>query len=323
MPLVSIIIPARNEEKILPRLLESLKKLTYPHFEVIVVDDRSEDRTAEVARSFGASVIMGKELPPHWNGKNWACHQASLQAKGDYLLFTDADTFHKPESLSSALSFFQKKEAALMSALPYHRAERPWEKLMGPFHALIFVATVPNNPQPRRLFAIGQYLFFSRKSYDRLGGHAAVASVYPDDLALANQCLGQGEKYVVHCEEPLFEVRMYASLMEFITGWRRNFLAGIQHSKPQVFIEVILAICGITGAGHFSNSFLCFIPALLSLALIWRRQSPSGNFSTWGIILWPFSLFIYCWVTILTTWDWVRGNKIEWKGRNYEGWSMK
>lgn len=319
-PLVSIIIPARNEEKNLPLLLESIKKLTYPKLEVIVVDDHSSDRTFEVARSFGVQVISSAPLPEKWNGKNWACHQGALQASGDFLLFTDADTSHRPDSVERALRFFNNSRADLISALPYHRTETFWEKWMGPFHALVYVATTPNRPRLKRLFAVGQYLLFSKGSYRKLGGHEAVASKYPDDLSLANLCLKSGGTYSVHTGRPLFDVRLYDSFRAAVNGWRRNFLAGIQKSRIQATAEVILAIFALTGSGRAFDGALTAVPAVLSWLVILVRQRSFGDFSAVGVLVIPFSLALYCWVTVLALFDFASGNTLVWKERSYQGW---
>ena len=153
-PGVSIVIPARDEEHNLPSLLASLRAIDYPAYEVIVVDDNSSDRTAAVAEAGGARVLRGLPLPPGWNGKNWACHQAVKIATGELLLFTDADTVHRADGLRRAVGFLEAKNADLVSALPYHRCPTWWERLLGPFHALVLVATAHRRPRPRRLYAV-------------------------------------------------------------------------------------------------------------------------------------------------------------------------
>jgi len=319
-PKASILIPARNEAANLPRLLESLQRLDYPDREVIVVDDQSSDGTAEVAARFGARVIQGQPLPPGWNGKNWACHQAAQAATGDYLLFTDADTEHAPDSLKRAISFFESRKLNLLSAIPWHRAEKFWERLMGPFQALIFVATAPYSPKRHRLFAVGQYLLFSRSSYQGQGGHAAVAGEYPDDFALANSCFEHGGRYAVYNGPTLLKVRMYTNLASFITGYRRNFLAGIQITRWHSTVAVVLALWAMTGGGHPFQTLGSFLTALFCALLVARHQRAWGDFSVAGVIFLPFSLSVYALSTALAAFDFATGNAVRWKGRRYEDW---
>jgi hypothetical protein len=153
-----------------------------------------------------------------------------------------------------------------------------------------------------------------------MGGHEAVKSQYPDDLGLANLCIRTKGRYVFYQGPYLFRVRMYATLQEFIAGWRRNFLAGIQQSRVSAFLEVVLVFCGLLGAGQMFSSFWMFLPAFLSFFTITRRQKLWGNFSVLGVFLFPFALGLYCWVTALAFNDFFRGNVLAWKGRSYTSW---
>ncbi|MFN0117501.1 MAG: glycosyltransferase [Elusimicrobiota bacterium] len=322
-PLISIIIPARNEEGNLPRLLDSLQKLSYPNKEIILIDDQSTDKTAEIARSYPIKLLTGTPLSEGWNGKNWACHQAVLQAQGEYFLFTDADTEHTENSLEKALVAYRHKKADLMSALPYHRNETWWEKMMGPFHALLLTATNAYQPRFRRLYAVGQYLFFSRSSYFEQGGHEGVKAQYPDDLALANACISTGGFFAIYTKEPLFNVRMYPGFKLFIQGWRRNFLAGMQQSDFSGTFDVIMVIIALTSAGHAPFFFWGGFTAFICGGFLLWRQHKWGNFSILGPLFPIVSLVPYGIVTLLALSDYLRGNVLKWKGRSYVGWTSK
>ena len=191
-PKVSVVVPARNEEHNMSRLLASLTNLSYPNYEIVIVDDQSTDQTKAIAESYGVRIIGSKPTPEGWNGKNWACHQAIPYLTGNVFLFSDADTEHHKDSLERAVSFLLSSKGSMMSSLPYHRVESWWEKLIGPFYTILLAATAPYSPKPKRLFAIGQYLMFTRASYEKQGGHEAGFNQYPDDLALANACLQKG-----------------------------------------------------------------------------------------------------------------------------------
>jgi len=320
LPRVSIVVPARNEESNIRRLLRSLKNLSYPSYEVYVVDDQSEDRTPIIAHDMGFHVIKGTPPPPGWTGKNWACHQVVKKLKGDIFLFTDADTEHRKDSLHRAVQFLQKSGVDMVSALPYHRLETIWEKLMGPFYAFLMAATAPYSPRPRRLFAIGQYLMFRRDSYLAQGGHASIRNQYPDDLALANACIKKGGRYRIFQGRPLFQVRMYPTFKDFIKGWRRNFLAGIQQSNLWTTLEVFLYFFGITGGGLFWMTLWGAVPMMAALVTLTAVQKAWGRFSFAGVLLLPFSLSLFCLITALAGWDYINGNVLKWRGRNYTGW---
>ena|SRR5438128_7260282 len=166
-PAVSIIVPARNEEACLALCLESLVSQTGIGFELIVVDDASTDRTAEIARSFeGITVINAGPLPDHWTGKNNAMSAGAKAAKGKWLLFTDADTVHQPGSLARAVAEAEQHGAALLSYSPEQEVRGFWEKAVMPVIFAELAAAYPpkkvNDPASPIAAANGQYLLVSR-----------------------------------------------------------------------------------------------------------------------------------------------------------------
>ena len=324
-PRVSIVVPARNEERNIPLLLRSLAQLDYPNYEVVVVDDRSTDRTAAVIAEFGefadsanVRMVAGVERPTdiRWGGKQWACVQGAAAATGDLLLFTDADTVHEPDSLRRAVAAIQASGAGLLSCLPFHENPQLWERLLGPFQLLILALTAPfAPPKPGRVFVIGQYLLFTREAYEHIGGHTAVASDFAEDLPLANRALRLGLGVEVYRGAPLFHVRMYASLGEFIKGWRRNFRSGFIYASPLAGLDATLMIVGITGGVQFCPKALA-IMLLAGLFTSWRQRA-IGRFQMIGAFLWPLSLGLFCWATLLAIWDLVFKREMIWKGRSY------
>ncbi len=319
-PRVSVIVPARNEEANLPRLLASLAVLDYPDYEIIIVDDRSTDSTAAIAAKFErVRLVTGVDRPgdQRWGGKQWACHQGAAVATGEILLFTDADTEHSADSVRRAVVQLVGSGAGLLSALPYHANPQLWEQLLGPFQLLIIALTAPfAPPRPRRLFVIGQYLMFRREAYLAIGGHEAVAGDFAEDLPLANLMVEKGYKIHVYRGPNLFSVRMYATLAEFIRGWRRNFRSGFIYASPLAGLWATLMIIGITG-GMRADLGGAVVMGVAGLFIAWRQQT-LGRFRLVGAWLWPVSIGLFTWATLLAVYDLVLKRDMVWKGRAYE-----
>ncbi len=315
-PGVSIIVPARNEEKTLPALLSSLTSLDYPNFEIIVLNDQSTDKTEQIASHFPVKIINGTPKPFDWFGKPWACHQASLASTKDYLLFTDADTVHETQSLKQAMAHLLASNAQGMSAPPFHLNPSFWEKLLGPFLCFLLALTDPyGRPRSKRLFAIGQYLLFERSFYTRIGGHMAIREEAIDDISLAELTLAHGGKWTVFNADSIYGVRMYESLKDFIAGWRRNFRGGLKLSSKFSAPEAALYFAALTAVRE--PSWITLTTTLLSLIFLAWIQRRYGRFSVWGIFLFPLSLILFTAVTALAMFDRVLQKPLVWKNRSY------
>jgi chlorobactene glucosyltransferase len=229
-PLVSIIVPARNEERNLPALLDSLLAQDYPAFEVIVVDDASTDATGALADAFAARdrrlrVIHTMGPEPGWTGKNAACWRGARAARGAWLLFTDADTRHTAGALREAMRVARRAQADAVSLFPQQRCETFWERLLLPFAfqqyftgARTGALDKPGAPA----LANGQYFLISRRAYAAAGGHAAVAASIIEDVALAGALKRAGYPTLAARGEKLVSVRMYGSLGELVEGFTKN-----------------------------------------------------------------------------------------------------
>jgi hypothetical protein len=220
---VSIVIPARDEADRLPGLLRSLRNLTYPDFDVLVVDDGSRDATAEVARAEGVRVLQLDGPEPGWTGKSFACGAGAGATGGEWLLFTDADTVHGGQSLGLALDTALKEGAGLVSLLARQRCQTFWERLLLPYAYFLYFAGVGavNCPGGTPV-ANGQYMLFRRPDYQRLGGHAAVRGSLVEDVSLAQLANRKGVRVVLARGEDHLEVRMYSSLPALWEGFGKN-----------------------------------------------------------------------------------------------------
>jgi chlorobactene glucosyltransferase len=277
-PLISVLVPARNEARCIERCVRSLLAQDWPELEVIVLDDCSEDGTGEILRLIDDArlrVIAGAELPTGWVGKNWACHQLAQAARGEWLVFADADTEHGPGMVSAAFAHAQKTGADLLSAWPRLVTVSLGEKLVVPVipfvgmilypHAL--VTWLQRHPQtaariPRRILrhlgaANGQFLLFRRESYERIGGHAAQRDHLVEDVGFGRAIaarMGEGMRFV-NCDAGcLSTCRMYHSLAETWAGFTKNARA--------VFENNGLAFAAM-GAVQFTLFLLPFIAILL------------------------------------------------------------
>jgi chlorobactene glucosyltransferase len=220
---VSIIVPARYEAERLPALLESLRCMALEPLEVIVANDSSADETSEIAARFGCKVVDVGPLPAGWTGKCRACHFGALEAQGDWLLFTDADTIHESSSLEAALSTALSEDAGLVSLLARQTCSTVWERLLLPYaYAGYFAAAWAPNRRGGRAIANGQYMLFRRSAYWKIGGHESVRDSLIEDVALARAMRNHGETVVLCRGETVLRVQNYGDLRSLWEGFSKN-----------------------------------------------------------------------------------------------------
>jgi chlorobactene glucosyltransferase len=352
-PFVSIIVPARNEERNLPRLLPSLLGQRYPRFEVIVVDDQSTDGTARVleewqARDDRLRVVRGEDLPRNegWMGKPHAMMQGARVAKGEWLLFTDADTRHEPKSLSSTVGSAMQNRIDLFTIAPCFELVSPSEKLIMPVAAMGISVLYPfyrvNDPKSRVAIANGQYLLIRREVYDAVGGVERVKDQIAEDLEFGKAVKGDGFRLLMADGSHLMTVRMYTNFAEVWEGWSKNVVLSMRGNPVQGFVAAL---------GIFSVVVLPFL-LVRWVAKLWRGAEGSGRIEDrvaagWGLAAasWFMGLplaYRYkvdrtlgispAWTLtlpggvalfgVLMLWSLiriVRGKGVTWKGRTYAG----
>lgn len=237
-PAVSILVPARDEERNIVACVESLLRQDYPEFEVIVLDDDSRDGTGPllqeiVARSQGRlRVIPSLPLPPGWLGKHWACHQLAQAAHGELLLFTDADTVHHPRALRSAVEALMAETASAMSVLPRQAVGSWGEALVIPILSWTIHTFVPFALPRRVSTAVGQFMLFRREAYAAVGGHAAVRGEVLDDLALARNVQRAGLRWAFLDGSTRVTTRMYRGWKETSLGLAKNLFPVFRYNIP-------------------------------------------------------------------------------------------
>jgi len=233
-PEISVIVPARNEEVCLGDCLSSLVAQTGVAFEIIVVDDDSTDRTHAIAESFaGVRVISAGPLSAGWTGKNNAVVAGAKEARGEWLLFTDADTVHLPGSLAQALAEAKENRAELLSYSPEQIAVTFAEKAVMP---LIFAELALQYPPERVrdqssgvVAANGQYILVRRDAYESVGGHGAVADKILEDVTLARAIRAAGYKVHFRYGADAVRTRMYRNWHELREGWTKNLALLFPH----------------------------------------------------------------------------------------------
>lgn len=319
-PLVSIIVPVRNEAASIARLLESLMHLTYTPVEIIVVDDGSEDHTRQVAEQYGVIVISAPPKPAGWVGKSWACYTGSQHASGELLLFTDADTIHTPESLKYALYFMRRTKSEFISAPAFHLAKSWWEKIIGPFFCILTTGASPyDRISTRNAYALGQYLLIEAKSYARMGTHSAVSHEIADDAALVRLALNHTVRYRMYKGSPLCKIQMYRSFSEFFTGWTRIIRLGFQELRLSITVYTLLPILALNLQNLFiSFSMVEWTPAVLTLICFSIVQQKLGKFNAAGVILFPVGVALFLAVALNAVIGKVTSTPIRWKGRIYQ-----
>ncbi len=222
----SVLIPARDEAHNLRETLPPL--LAQGALEVIVLDDGSTDGTAELARELGARVISGQPLPAGWVGKTWACQQLGQAARGELLVFTDADVHWHPGALGAVVAELERTGAGLLSVFPRQDNRTLGEQLLTPqvdnTILSLFPAPLLRLPYASASAANGQAMAFRRATYEKLGGHACVKAVLLEDVTFARQVKGAGERLSLALGREFIGVRMYQSYPQSVRGLARSVL---------------------------------------------------------------------------------------------------
>jgi chlorobactene glucosyltransferase len=249
-PLVSVLIPARNEEENIETCLKSLQKQDYPDFEILVLDDNSTDRTAELVGKIAAKdgrikLIKGAPLPDGWAGKPFACYQLAEKAKGSWLLFVDADTTHAPHMLRSTLALALELKPSLLSGFPRQMAVSIPEKIGMPVLYFVIMSWMPmwwllRSKEPKPSLAVGQFLLFSREEYWRIGGHRAVGSRILEDVWLGVETVRHGGRHIAIDLSSVVSTRMYQGVRDMWEGLVRSIYAIVAIS-PVALLGLLIA----------------------------------------------------------------------------------
>lgn len=339
-PLVSVLVPARNEEHNIERCITSLLHQNYDNYELIVLNDGSSDRTGEILERLVHSdnrsllrVIQGKPLPSGWHGKAWACDQLGKASGGDFLLFTDADTFHFPDSVARSVAAMQESGADLLSMTPRQEMNSFWEKLVVPLIYFILLCYLPlklvhATPTPSLCFANGQFMMFKRRMYMGIAGHGAVSTDLVEDVWLCRAVKKNGGKVLSYNGMETVSCRMYRNFSEVWEGFSKNLFAGLSYHSSGLlllmFITVLVYIAPygfvIVSAANADFSPVYFwLPLLQIFIALVCRLLIAGCFRQplTGALLHVFSQIVLLGIAANSFYLVKFGEGALWKGRRY------
>lgn len=341
-PLVSVIIPARNEARNIGACLRTVLASTYPALEVIVVDDHSTDDTRAIAAHSAATdprvhVLANPDLPPDWFGKQWACQNGASHAHGDILIFVDADTRLAPDLVTRSVNGMLRTHADLFTVAGRQEMHSFWEKLIQPQIFAVLAAryggteTVNGSRSPADKIANGQYLMIRHTTYDALDGHALVRHHVAEDLMLAQRYFALGRTTIMSLGRHQLSTRMYTSLHELVAGWGKNVYAAGRDAVPlgalgRILFPVTLPLPGIFQLAPVVVLMLAAAGVMGTGALVWGAVTTAAMLLGWIAVylhddvdplyalLFPLGAAAYLYIVLRAT---ARGSAVAWKGRAY------
>ena len=338
-PFVSVLVPARNEALNIERCVRSLLRQDYGTFEILVLDDGSTDVTPALLSSLvGESggrlrSLKGEALPEGWHGKSWACFQLGRHAKGELLLFTDADTIHKPDALRRSVAALQASRADMLSLTPYQELGSFWEKLVVPMVYFILMCFLPlrlvrTNPNPAFSFANGQFILFRKDFYDSINGHAAVKGNIVEDVWLCMAVKKAGGTVAAFNGTDMVSCRMYRNGKEVWDGFSKNLFAGLGYKTPVFFAMIVMT--ALLYIAPYAFLFWSLWTGEFSVSLFWLPLSQVAVVLLSRIIiafvfrqpllvvlLHVFSLTVLLAIAFNSFCSIKFGKGASWKGRNY------
>ncbi len=336
LPLISVLVPARDEEENIEACVRSLLALNYPNFEVLVLDDHSADDTYSILcrlrnRDHRLRVLIGADLPPDWYGKPFACWQLANAASGEFLLLTDADCVFAPDALLLALGANQEHQADVVSLVPDLRCHGFWERLLIPIQYFVIFAFLPTplirlTPFPWFAAANGAFLFLKRETYFAVDGHRAVRRQLAEDVKFAQHVKRRGKSLWYGDGSRTYFVRMYDGLDELWAGFSKNLFPAFSHNLPLllwiVFFLLNLFVLPPLWAlwGWQAHAAWTVLPlgtylglAAIRFGLTLRFGRDSGGYA----LLNPLAWFLVIGIALSSAYRSLSGRGNAWKGRVY------
>jgi glycosyltransferase involved in cell wall biosynthesis len=283
-PKVSVILPARNEEKYIQKCLKTLIEQDYSNYEIVVINDSSSDRTGELIENFSEANskvihINAEPKPDGWTGKNWACYQGYLKSTGDFFLFTDADTIHSFTSISLAVTYLLAEELDALTAIPKILAADFWTKITLPILWTLSLAKYSalnaNNPNSKIGYFFGSFFIITRKTYEAIGTHKAVRKEIVEDGALGRKVKEQGFKLnVVHGKDHINAV--WARDPSTLWHGLRRLMISLYNKKINAYLMVIAT---------FLLLLLPLIVLPFSISMVLQQEHITYNMTSLSLVL--------------------------------------
>ena len=345
-PKVSIIVAARNEEEALPAALQSLLALEYPHFEIVLVDDDSRDRTGAIADEWARKpaaegrlkVLHNRQLPADWRGKVHALHLAVSAASGEWILATDADLVFHPSILRVAMSRALERGVQFLSIVPELEFGSFWERVVLPAFSFLITSIFPlhkvNDPASSRALAAGAFILMKREDLNALGGYARLRNVLIEDVRLADLFKHHGRRIYLAASRGLFRTRMYSSGREIFEGLSRSAYEGSGFSVPKtlgaMFLANLLAVfpwvalvarilrdLTFGGAAVRDPVLLVALVACVLASLVYLPFILHFHVPVLYVFTLPLATLFYSCVAVNSTFAGILGGGVRWKGRRY------
>ena len=339
---ISIIVPMRNEEKNVERCITSLMNQTYPRYEVIAVDDMSTDNTPTILEGLSNKypnlrLVSGSSPPQGWVGKTYALWQGVRLAKGDWLLFIDADTYSNPYTLRSVVYYAGKHKVDMLSLFPFQELYTFWERVIQPIIFVSIASALPhdkiNNPNLKEAFAIGQFILIRRKVYEAVGGHESIRDRRVEDVALAKLVKGKGYSLRIAGGRSLIKTRMYTSLHKIWEGWTKNLFLGIEKNwRRLIWCIFILFSLGLLPIFLFVKSAFGFslskglVNTIILIESSWLiflnvyvawESAKTYRIPAYYAISFPISAGSFILIMLFSAFKVISGKGVTWKERRY------
>ena len=333
-PMVSVLIPARNEERSIASCVQSILAQDYPSFEVLVLDDQSSDGTRDILENMAVShpalkILHGKPPPGNQVGKNWACSQLARQAQGELLFFTDADTSYRSETLKTIVAALMGEQADLLTGFPRQEVHTWGERLLVPFFSWAFLCFIPlalayKLRLPFLSIAVGQMMLFHREAYLAIGGHESVSSSVVDDMSLARRIKAERLLWRVSYIADLVSCQMYHSSREAVDGFTKNLFAAFDDRLlPFIFAFIWLMVMfweplivlAVMISGPVTQAQPTAVVACLVLSiLLWLIPYGEMRIPFFLAFIYPFTILANIWVAFRSLVHSL-GGRTTWKGR--------
>lgn len=322
-PLISILVPLRNEESVVNQLCDCLNRLHYPNLEILLLNDQSTDRTLDLLNTqtfvHPTTIVNGSELPHGWLGKNWACHQLAMNAKGVYFVFMDADVMPNKELISAALQRIKKYDLDILSLFPTQEMITLGEKLIVPLMHLLLLHLLPLklvriSKYSSLAAANGQFMMFRAEAYKRFPFHEAVKNNVLDDVNIMRLAKEKKQKVEVLLGGDLIKCRMYDGFKSAFRGFSKNLYAGFGHNIVGIITYIFLLSAG--WLLFFTTAPLHIIVIAILLIVIQRAAiSLTAKQKVWeNLILHPIQIALYAAIAVNSIYQYYN-KSTTWKGR--------